>query len=374
MQKVLVIASFAKSLIAFRGELIQTMLDRGIEVHCVAPELTGDVERSLLKIGCHCHSVTMSRAGIAPMADIALVIKLSVLMRARKFDSVLAYTIKPIVFGMLSARLARIPVRTALVTGLGFAFERAEGTKGRLARLVARALYRVGMNCATRVVFQNPDDRSLVTKSFGLNPGKVGLVNGSGVSLSAFEMKRIPVQPPTFLMIARLLLAKGVFEYAAAAEIIKKRHPDVRFLLAGWIDTSPGAIDLVDLERWKDRGALQFLGHLDDVRPTLESCSVYVLPSYREGTPRTVLEAMATGRPVVTTDAPGCRETVQDGDNGFLVPVRSVEALVTAMEKFIHDPTLAPRMGARSREIVEDKYDVHKVNQVMLTEMRLLEV
>lgn len=374
MPKVLVIASFAKSLVAFRGELIQAMLDRGIEVHCVAPELNGEVERTLVSIGCHCHSVTMSRAGIAPMTDIALLVNLTLLMRTQKFDSALAYTIKPIVFGMLAAKLARIPVRTALVTGLGFAFERVEGAKGRLARMIARALYRVGMNCATRVIFQNPDDQSLVTKSFGIDLGKLGLVNGSGVSLSSFEMKQIPAQPPTFLMIARLLLAKGVFEYAAAAELIKAKHPDVKFLLAGWIDNSPGAIDLGDLARWKDRGAVTFLGHLEDVRPALESCSVYVLPSYREGTPRTVLEAMATGRPVVTTDAPGCRETVKDGDNGFLVPVRSVEALATAMERFIHDPLLAQRMGARSREIVEEKYDVRKVNQVMLSEMGLLEV
>jgi len=164
---------------------------------------------------------------------------------------------------------------------------------------------------------------------------------------------------------------KGVREYAQAAQRTRALYPQSRFSLVGWLDENPDAIAQTELDAWVQAGTLDFLGRLSDVRPAIEACSVYVLPSYREGTPRTVLEAMAMGRAIITTDAPGCRETVVDGDNGFLVPVRSVDALANAMARFIIDPTLAARMGQRSRQLAVDKYDVHKVNAVMLKEMGL---
>jgi len=171
------------------------------------------------------------------------------------------------------------------------------------------------------------------------------------------------------LLIARLLGDKGVREYAEAARRIRRQHPQARFSLVGWIDDSPNAIAQHELDAWVAEGSLEFLGRLSDVRPAIAACSVYVLPSYREGTPRTVLEAMAMGRAIITTDTPGCRETVVDGDNGFLVPVKSVPALVKAMERFIAEPELAERMGRRSRQLAEAKYDVHQVNGRMLEEM-----
>src|SRR5690606_16183323 len=184
-----------------------------------------------------------------------------------------------------------------------------------------------------------------------------------------FKYVPLPKGPTVFLLIARLLGDKGVREYVAAAREIHKHHPEVVFRLVGSLDQNPDSVRPDEVESWQEDGTIEYLGRLDDVRPSIEACSVYVLPSYREGTPRTVLEAMAMGRPIITTDAPGCRETVINGENGFQVPVQSVDALVEAMLKFIEDPTLAPRMGARAREIAEEKYDVHKVNAVMLREM-----
>lgn len=173
----------------------------------------------------------------------------------------------------------------------------------------------------------------------------------------------------SFLLIARLLGDKGVREYAEAARIIKAKHPKVEFHLVGWIDENPAAIAQAELDTWVAEKVVNYWGKLSDVRPAIAASSVYVLPSYREGTPRTVLEAMAMGRAIITTDAPGCRETVIHGQNGYLVPVKSVEELVQAMQTFINDPQLMVRMGQRSREIALEKYDVHQVNAHMMSEM-----
>jgi glycosyltransferase involved in cell wall biosynthesis len=172
-------------------------------------------------------------------------------------------------------------------------------------------------------------------------------------------------------LIARLLGDKGVREYAQAAALVKQRFPDVTFRLVGWIDDNPDAISQAELDAWIAAGSIEFMGKLSDVRPAIADSCVYVLPSYREGTPRTVLEAMAMGRAVITTDAPGCRETVVDGRNGFLVPVQDVSGLSESMIKLIENPEQVAAMGARSRQMAEEKYDVHKVNKAMLKEMGL---
>ena len=217
--------------------------------------------------------------------------------------------------------------------------------------------------------FQNPDDEALF-REFQLLPETVPstVVNGSGVDVAEYSVAPLP-DKPCFLLIARLLGDKGVREYAQAAQLVKAVYPEAVFRLVGWIDDNPDAITQRELDQWVGSGLLEFLGRLDDVRPAISDCSVYVLPSYREGTPRTVLEAMAMGRAVITTDAPGCRETVVDGDNGFLVPVKDVNALADAMIKMVATSGLAASMGERSRRIAEEKYDVHKVNAAMLEGM-----
>lgn len=371
MKTFLLIASFPDSLIKFRGALLQALLAKGLSVHVAAPDLldAGAVCDELTAMGVQVHEVDLRRTGTNPVADLGTMLELRRLMRRIRPDFVLSYTIKPVIYGSLAGWLARVPRRFALVTGLGYAFTgEASGKRGLLRKLVQR-LYRFSLSKTHKVFFQNPDDQALF-REWGLLGEHIPscVVNGSGVNVADYATAPLP-EKPSFLLIARLLGDKGVREYARAALKVKARYPDVRFSLVGWIDDNPDAIGQHELDEWVATGTLVFLGKLADVRPAIADSSVYVLPSYREGTPRTVLEAMAMGRPVITTDAPGCRETVVDGENGFLVQVKSVDELATAMLRFIEHPDLAAVMGRCSRRIAEEKYDVHKVNKNMLEEM-----
>lgn len=372
--RTLFLASFAASIIRFRGDLIQAIQACDCELHVAAPGVSRCTEstRELLRMGVRLHDTDLRRTGTNAVADLAYVIRLWQLMRRVRPEVTLPYTIKPVIYGTIAAWLAGVPHRYALITGLGYAFT---GERQSVITRIVRVLYRFALGKAHKVFFQNPDDERLF-RELRLLPTSVPsvVVNGSGVDVAAFAAQPLPSGPAVFLMIGRLLGDKGVREYAQAARMIKSIHPETRFQLVGWIDTNPDAIAPSELDAWIADGTLEFLGKLDDVRPTIAASTVYVLPSYREGTPRTVLEAMAMGRPIITTDAPGCRETVVNHDNGFLVPVQSVDALVGAMRRFIDDPTLAARMGARSRQMAEDKYDVHKVNDVMLREMGITTV
>ena len=293
-------------------------------------------------------------------------------MRSIKQDAFLGYTIKPVLYGSLAARLAGISGIFSIITGLGYAFSRGD-SRQRFAGIIAQFLYKISLSCNQKVYFQNPDDRNLF-KELGFLRGadQVVLINGSGVDVSFFKKTPFPTGV-SFLLIARLIKDKGIIEYVEAARIIKAKYPGVLFRLVGWFDDNPTSIKKEDLDLWMEDGIIDYLGRLEDVRPAITASSVYVLPSYREGTPRTVLEAMSMGRPVITTDAPGCRETVIDGENGFLIPIKDVNALVQAMERFILQPELVVKMGKRSREIAEVKYDVHKVNTVIMQAMGLLD-
>lgn len=371
MKTFLLIASFPDSLIKFRGPLLRALVAKGLDVHVAAPDLADvpDIRTELEALGITLHEIGLKRTGTNPVADLATVAELWRLMRRIRADYVLGYTIKPVIYGSLAAWLAGVPNRFALVTGLGYAFTgEASGKRGLLRKLIQR-LYRFGLSKSRKVFFQNPDDEALF-RQLKLLPADIPscVVNGSGVDVADYALAPLP-EKPSFLLIARLLGDKGVREYAQAARKVKAQYPDAVFRLVGWIDDNPDAISQQELDEWVNTGIVEFLGKLADVRPAIAECNVYVLPSYREGTPRTVLEAMAMGRPVITTDAPGCRETVVDGDNGFLVPVKAVDELAAAMVKFLENPELVAGMGERSRLVAEQKYDVHRVNEFMLGEM-----
>jgi len=305
-----------------------------------------------------------------PLKDLRTLAALVALMWRIRPEVFLGYTIKPVIWGLLAARIANVSRRVALVTGLGYTFTGVVSGKRALVQGMARRLYAHALKAANLIFFQNQDDKEDFARMGLLPTGvPVTIINGSGVDLTSFPVFPLPDGTLKFLLIARLLGDKGIREYAEAVASLKTKWPDVQFHLVGGLDPNPNGIPRHEVEKWVQDGYLVWHGALENVRPALADCHVYVLPSYREGTPRSVLEAMAMGRAIITSDAPGCRETVIEGGNGFLVPVKSVVALEQAMERFIKNPSLAEGMGRRSRQIAEEKYDVNKVNEQMLKAM-----
>ncbi|WP_168389519.1 glycosyltransferase family 4 protein [Acinetobacter indicus] len=379
--KFLIICSHLPSILNFRGKLIEEIHKRGKEIHIFSPNLDefNNEVKTIRKLGYHIHNIPMQRTGTNPAADIKTFLTMYKLIKKIQPEYILSYTIKPVIYGTLAAWLAKVPNRYALITGLGYAFQNVETqTKRSVFQKLVHGLYQQALSRSHKAFFQNPDDLKLFQDLKLLNDRTpTVVVNGSGVNVADFNVLPLPLTADqkikiSFLLIARLLGDKGVREYAEAAKIIKHKYPHVEFNLVGWIDENPSAIRQQELDQWVASNTLNYWGKLSDVRPAIAESSVYVLPSYREGTPRTVLEAMAMGRAIITTDAPGCRETVTDGDNGFLVEVKSVESLVKAMEKLILQPELIAKMGSRSREIALHKYDVYQVNAHMMQEMGLI--
>jgi glycosyltransferase involved in cell wall biosynthesis len=368
---VVVIASLAESLIRFRGALLKEMIRRGHTIYAIAPAGDASTIQSLSQLGVIFMQLPLARAGLNPLADLQYCFSLIKLLAGLKVDIVLSYTIKPVIYGSIAARLCRVSKITSMITGLGYAFTEGAGILRKLTSLIARALYRIALRQNNLVFFQNPDDRAVFEELKLITAyTEVELVNGSGVDLVEFAWSP-PGNKPIFLLIARLVRDKGVIEFMDAARKVKEKYPHARFQIAGWIDSNPSSISKELLNTWVASGVVEYLGKLEDVRPTLRDCTVYVLPSYREGTPRSVLEAMAIGRPIITTDAPGCRETVISGYNGYLVRVKSSDELAQRMEAFLIDPELVLSMGLRSRHRAEEKYDVNAVNNQMLSAMGL---
>ncbi|WP_104498392.1 glycosyltransferase family 4 protein [Acinetobacter indicus] len=380
--KFLMISSFLPSVLNFRGKLLEAIASQGYEIHIMAPDFASfpEEQKKLQALGYHLHEIPMQRTGTNPLADLKLLKNLYQQIRHIQPDYVLSYTIKPVIYGTLASWLAKVQYRFALITGLGYAFQNVESGKRSLFQKMVHGLYAQALKHSDKVFFQNPDDLKLFQDIHLLEANKpTVVVNGSGVNVQDFDVMPLPKNAQgqvkaSFLLIARLLGDKGVREYAESARIIKAQYPEAEFHLVGWIDDNPSAITQAELDQWMADGRLKYWGKLSDVRPAIAQSSVYVLPSYREGTPRTVLEAMAMGRAVITTDAPGCRETVSHGVNGYLVEVKSVDDLVKSMQYFIEDPKLIELMGQRSREIALNKYDVHQVNKHMLAEMGIIDI
>ncbi len=379
---VLIMASLDRSLVTFRGRLIGAMRAAGWAVTAAAPAEDSSVPAALDKLGASYRSLALARAGLNPVRDVGSFVSCVSTVRAVRPDVVLAYTLKPVVFGCLAARFCGVPRIYALITGLGTAFF-SRGFKGRVLSRVAAAFYRAALPRCTKVFVQNAEIARFLTERRIVDAERIVVVRGSGVDLGHFAPQPVPAGAPTFLFLGRFLKDKGIFELVAAAGALRRRHPEVSVVLVGGADANAGSVSAQQIAEWREARDVVVEDAVQDVRPHLRRCSVYVLPSYHEGLPRSVLEAMATGRAIVTTDTIGCRDTVfaageADGDgirwgrNGALVPVGDATALAAAMERFVAEPALAVRMGRESRLLAEQYFDVERVNSQMMSEMEMM--
>jgi glycosyltransferase involved in cell wall biosynthesis len=372
--KIVVLSSLAYSLTNFRGALLREMKANGHRVLAVAPDRNEAVEGELRRADIGFCVIPMDRARISPLRDMALLLSYVRLIALEKPDIVLAYTQKPIIYGGLAARLLCVPRFFVLMSGLGFVYSE-DNRRRRGLRQVVSVLYREAVRRSRAIFVFNADDRTAMIGHGIVAPRQnVVQVPGSGIDLEHFAQMPLPRNGMRFLLVARLMRDKGIYEFVEAARQIKSQHPDCEFTVLGHYERdNPTGIDEEQCLRLARQYPVRFVPGTTDVRPYLASCSVFVLPSYyREGLPRTILEAMATGRAIVTTDMPGCREPVIDGENGFLVPARDSAALAAALQRFIDTPGLLGVMGARSRALAETIYDVRKVNHQLLDEMDLL--
>ena len=362
MKKIIIVAPISKSLINFRGDLIQEMKNKGYNVITASPALSEEYSNIFKQQKIVNIPVNFQRNKLNPLYDFFTLIRLFKIFWEQSPDIILSYTIKPVIWGGLAAKFFKTDFY-ALITGTGFVFYGAS-FKRKLLRNFVVFLYRHALKKSKGVIFQNIDDLNLFVDKGIVPRSKTHLVNGSGVDVEKFNVATFPKGSINFLCVARLKGDKGLREYAAAAKIVKNKFPTVIFNLVGPEETSPDAISLDEVSSWSDY--INYKGTTTDVRPLIKDAHVFILPSYHEGLPRSTLEAMSMGRAVITTNAFGCRETVKNGINGFIVPVASVDMLAEKMIWFIEHPEQIEPMGIASRRMVVEKFDVHKVNAKML--------
>lgn len=353
--RVLISINTTWNLVNFRSGLIRALIAEGYEVIAAAPP-DAYVDR-LLALGCRYEPLPMDNQGTHPGRDLHLFWRYVRLFRQVRPDVFLGYTIKPNIYGSLAAHLMGISVINN-VSGLGAVFIR----DGWVTRLV-RGLYRLAFSRSAKVFFQNEDDRCLFVSGGLVSQAVTERLPGSGIDLARFSPveSQLSDAPRTFrfLLIARLLWDKGVGEYIAAARMVRQSHPDVECCLLGFLDVqNPAAISRKQVAEWEAEGAVGYLGATEDIRPELVRADCVVLPSYREGTPRSLLEAAAVAKPIITTDAVGCREVVNDGVNGFLCKVRDADSLADAMQRMVDlTPLQRDSMGRQGRAKMEREFD-----------------
>lgn len=361
-KRILIVSNTAWSVSNFRLGLIKRLLRDGCSVMVAAPRDDSSVK--LVEAGCEVVDIKLDNKGMNPVRDAGALLQLIRLYRNLAPSLVLHYTIKPVIYGGVAARSLKIPY-ISTITGLGTVFIK----EGWVTRLV-EWLYRISQKRAARIFFQNSDDRLLFQRRRLVPEQATELVPGSGIDVGYFALNRYPSngRAVRFLLIARMLRDKGVVEYVEAARIVKQRYPETRFQLLGEAGAeNQTAIHLEEIEQWVDAGYVEYLGTTDDVRGYITQADCVVLPSYREGMPRTLLEAASMGRPIVTTDVPGCREVVSDGVNGYLCKVKSAESLADSIKRMLSaSETEREQMGLRGRELVLSRFDVRiVVNQYM---------
>ena len=362
------IGTTASSFYGCRADLIRTLLKKGYQVYAFTSEYTAEDLKKIEKLGATPITYTLNRGGLNPLADIVATYRLSKKIKTTNPDLVFSYFSKPVIFGTLAAKLAQVPRVIGMLEGLGYTFtEQPEGLskKTQLIKKIQVFLYKIALPQLDQLIFLNPDDPKDLLEKYVINVKNIEVLGGIGLNLDHYKYSENFNSNISFIFIARLLAEKGIHDYIKAAKIVKEKYPSVKFTVLGAIDKEAlGSLKEEELESLVKTNIIEYPGHVSNVSEWIENSSVFVLPSYyREGVPRSTQEAMAIGRAIITTDVPGCRETVVDGVNGFLVPKWNPEALADKMIYFIENPDQIKVMGAESYKIAVEKFDADKVNQ-----------
>ena len=348
--------------------MIDEFIRRGAEVAVFGDEPESSWDQFFTDRGVTYYSYQVTRNGTNPISDLGTLKELRSLFEKSKPDKVFTYQAKPNIYGAIAAHQAGINDVYIMMGGLGSVFH-ATDLKSRAIGAIVGVEYRAALRHAKAVFFQNEEDAELFLSRRLIVRDKVVMTRGSGVNLNQYPMCPLP-EKNSFLFVGRLVKGKGVFDYLEAARMVKKTYPCVEFHLVGPYDTNPTALTPEELQPYIDDGTVVYHGEQQNVQPFQEASSCFVLPSYYgEGTPKSALEAMATGRPLIVADAVGCREVVRNGENGFLVPPKNPAEIAEAMKKLIDDESLRSCMATKSRLLAEDLFDVRKVNNTICETM-----
>lgn len=366
-KKILLVASLSSSLTHFRGDFMKSLVKNGFKVFAAAPNHPENIKVMLKELGATPLEFSLNRTGLNPIKDIKSIRELKVLIKDNNIDLVFPYTVKPVIYSSIAAHQCKVPV-ISLITGLGYAFTGLTA-KARLLQRFTETLYKLSIRKNKIIVFQNKDDYQLLLDRKVISKKQdVAFVSGSGVNLNKYSFKeKNPSDKVTFLLVARLIKEKGIALYMEAAKILKAKYPNAEFHLIGVTETTPSAISEDEINDLHKEGVIVFHGSQSNVNEHLHKRDVFVLPSYyREGLPRTTLEACASGNPIITTDSVGCRESVKEGINGFLIEPQNLEALIKPMEYFINNPDKIKEMGINSRKYAEERFDVDIINNDLI--------
>lgn len=367
INKLIIISSSSNSLINFRYDLLKYLSIKGISIHAFGPNKSNYVEEELSRINIQFHQYPLERTGFNPLKDLKTVQFLREKFKEIKPDVILPYTVKPVVYANIAKRGLGIK-SVSWITGIGFYGLPSQSIKDKFAKAVMTNLYNLGKEKKDIFVFQNNDDVKFFQQKGILKKKEAYKITpGSGINLEKFPFSEPVIKPIQFIYVGRLIKAKGIQNFVEAAEQIKAKYKETKFIALGGIDqNNPNAISETEMKRLQDKGIVHFTGRVNNVIDYVKASSVFVLPSmYREGIPRSILEALSIGRAIITTDNVGCRETVEKGFNGILVEKNNTPELVEAMEFFCESPNKINEYGKNSRQLAEEKFNVEIVNKIM---------
>jgi len=370
--KVILIGTVASSFYGFRAELIKALLKKKYTVFTFTSEYSSRDLEKIKSLGAIPITYKLDRGGLNPLADIKSTYDLAKKIKRIAPDLVFCYFSKPVIFGTLAAKIAKVPKVIGMLEGLGYTFTDQPNGLNKKVKLIKRAqvlLYKLAMPQLDNIIFLNPDDPKDLLDEYSIKVKQVGLLGGIGLNLENYPYSSTYPEQPTFIFVARLLAEKGIHDYIAAAKIVKCSYPDAKFIVLGRLDRQAlGALTEAELREVTQANIVEYPGHVNNVSEWIARSSVFVLPSYyREGVPRSTQEAMAIGRAVITTDVPGCRETVIDGVNGFLVEKWNPQVIAEKMIYFIEHPEQIKVMGDESYKMAQEKFDADKVNKRLIS-------